>query len=373
MSGDERPSAGQVEDALRDSARMRAIIDGLADAIVTVDAGGVMTSANAAATRMFGYSQHELVGRDFDSIIPESERSLKGATGEGRPVGRSRETEGRRKDGAVFPLELTVCEIRHDGERLSIGFIRDLSQRRGLEARLNRLHGDRLDTMADMAAALAHELNQPLAAASNYLSAARHMLGAKAEALDPRVDEALGKASSQLMRAGQIVSHIREFVARGEPSKLEHSLHDLIRRACEFIAPVAREADVELVLRLEAPEDLVLADRVQIEQALVNLCRNGIEAMTETPERTLTIATSVENRVIRTDVADTGTGLALLPNLDIFAPFTSTKSNGLGIGLSICRSIVESHHGTIWAEANPGGGAKFGFTLPLARFERGGD
>ncbi len=360
---DERPSAGRVEDTFRDSARMRAILDGLADAIVTIGADGVMTSANAAAARMFGYSQHELVGRNLDSIIPRSER--------GRLAGGAHEMEGRSRDGAAFPLEMTVSEIRHDGERLSIGSIRDLSERR--KTRRDKLRGDRIDTMADMAAALAHELNQPLAAASNYLSAARQMLGAKAEPLDPRVDEALGKASSQLMRAGQIVSHIRDFMARGEPGKLEQSLHDIIRRACEFIAPAAREADVELVLRLEAPEDLILADRVQIEQALVNLCRNGIEAMTETPERNLTIATSVENRAIRTDVADTGTGLAPSPNLDIFAPFASMKPDGLGLGLSICRSIVESHYGTIRAEANPGGGAKFSFTLPLARLEHGGD
>ena len=237
MSGDERPSAGRVEEAVSDSARMRAIFDGFADAVVTIGADGVMTSANAAATRMFGYSQHELVGRNLDSIVPQSER--------GRLAGGSREMEGRRRDGAAFPLEMTVSEIRHDGERLSIGFIRDLSERH--ETRRDKLRGDRIDTMGDMAAALAHALNQPLAAASNYLSAARQMLGAKAEPLDPRVDEALGKASSQLLRAGQIVSHIREFMARGEADKLEQSLHDIIRRACEFIAPAAREADVELV------------------------------------------------------------------------------------------------------------------------------
>ena len=125
-------------------------------------------------------------------------------------------------------------------------------------------------------------------------------------------------------------------------------------------------------MRLDATEDVVLADRVQIEQAIVNLGRNAVEAMGRSPERKLTISTSLESGMIRTDVADTGTGLAASGAAELFVPFTSTKTNGLGVGLSISRSIIEAHYGSIWAEPNPGGGAKFSFTLPLARLERGG-
>jgi C4-dicarboxylate-specific signal transduction histidine kinase len=223
--------------------------------------------------------------------------------------------------------------------------------------------------MADMATALAHEINQPLAAASNYLFTVRHLLEAKAEPAGPAVDEALDKASAQMHRAGQIIAHLREFIARGEPDKMEQSLHGLIRRTCELVAPSAREAKVDIVLHLDAAEDTVLADRVQIEQAMVNLMRNAIEAMEESKERKLAVSTSLEDGMIRADFADTGQGLPASANSDLFVPFTSTKSKGLGVGLSISRSIIEAHYGTIWAQANPDGGARFSFTLPLARLE----
>ena len=226
--------------------------------------------------------------------------------------------------------------------------------------------------MADMATALAHELNQPLAAAANYLYSARHLLGATATPAEAAVNDALDKASSQMHRAGQIITHLREFMARGEPDKTEQSLHDLIHRTCELVAPSAKQAGVEIVLNLDAAEDKVLADRVQIEQAMVNLFRNAIEAMSDAPERKLTISTALVDGMIRADFSDTGHGLPAKAGLELFVPFTSTKSSGLGVGLSISRSIVEAHYGAIWAEPNPGGGAKFCFTLPLARLEDAG-
>jgi len=182
------------------------------------------------------------------------------------------------------------------------------------------------------------------------------------------VDETLDKASSQMHRAGQIIAHLREFLARGEPDKTELSLHVLIRQTCELVAASAREAGVEIVQRLDAAEDTVLADKVQIEQAMVNIIRNAIEAMSEAPRKTLTISTSLENDMVRADFSDTGRGL-LASGAELFVPFGATKSNGLGVGLSVSRSIIEAHYGTIWAEANPGGGARFCFALPQARLE----
>ena len=363
----------RADDALRDSeARLRAVIDGVADAIVTIDERGIIQAHNTATTKMFGYSAEELLGRDVSVLVPEPhhrtiERYLR--TGEAKLLGLARELEARRKDGSQFPVELTISETWHGAERLFIGFIRDLSERRKFEARLTKLHSNRLDTLSDMATALAHEINQPLAAASNYLFTVRHLLGAKAEPPGLGIDEAIGKASSQLHRAGQIIAHLREFVARGEPNKTEQSLHDLIRRACELVEPSAKEAGVEVLMDLNAAEDRVLADKVQIEQALVNLMRNAIEAMEEQPIRKLSITTAIDHDMIRTDVVDTGCGLPASAHADLFLPFTSTKSSGLGVGLSISRSIVEAHYGMIWADSNPGGGAKFTFILPLAGLE----
>jgi PAS domain S-box-containing protein len=354
---------------------MRAVINGVADAIITIDERGTIQAINAATTRMFGYSADELTGGDVSEIVPEPhhdqhrgyiERYLR--TGEARIIGASREVEGRRKDGSNFPVELTVSEVRHGDERLFIGFVRDLSERRRLEARLNRLHSNRLDSMVNMAAALAHEINQPLAAAANYMSAARNILSAQQPA-NAAAGEALDKASAQMVRAGQMISHMREFMARGEPDKVEQSLHALIRRTIELIAPSAKAANVDIDLILNAGEDMVLADRVQVEQAMVNIIRNAIDAMSHSRNRRLVISTSLENGMIRADFADTGPGLAPSANAELFVPFTSNKSEGLGVGLSISRSIIEAHYGTIWAEANPGGGARFCFTLPLARLE----
>ena len=364
--GERRRAAEEMRDS---EARMRAIFDGVADAIVTVDERGTVKSLNAATTRMFGYSAEEIIGQNIDRILPAPDPSEL-ESGEASIMGPSREVEGRRKDGALFPAELSVSEIRHGDERLGIGFVRDLSERRTLEARLNRLHANRLDTMAALAATLAHELNQPLTAATNYFALSRQLAGGLSQPPKVELLEALDKASAELLRAGQIITHMREFLARGEPNRVEQSLHALIRRTCELVASTAREHEIEIVLGLNAEEDEVLADRVPIEQALVNLIRNGIEAMEDARDRRLTISTSLQDGMIRTDVSDRGRGLSPTAQADLFVPFVSTKSNGLGVGLSISRSIIEAHYGSVWAEANPEGGAKFSFTLPLARLER---
>ena len=366
-----------AEDALRNSeARMRAVINGVADSIIAIDERAIIQALNAATTTMFGYSAEELIGQGLHEILPELHHDPDTGhfepypvTGGVRIIGVSREMEGRRRDGSLFPVELMVSETRHGDNRPFIAFIRDLSERRRFEARLNRLHSNRLDSVADMATALAHEINQPLAAASNYMSAARNILGSQREPPSAAVNEALDKASAQMMRAGQIISHLREFMARGEPDKVEQSLHALIRRTCELVAPSAKEASVEINLLLNAQEDLVLADYVQIEQAMVNIMRNAIEAMSRSNNKRLVISTSLEDGMIRAAFADTGPGLTPCTNTELFAPFTSTRSNGLGVGLSISRSIIEAHYGTIWAEADRSGGARFCFTLPLARLE----
>jgi PAS domain S-box-containing protein len=370
---DERLRAREA--LVNSEARLRAVIDGVADSIVTINEAGIIQDLNAATRKMFGYSPDELKGQNVRILATEPDRSQHDEyirryieTGEARIIGIGRDVDAQRKDGSTFPAELTVSETRHGDARLFIGFIRDLSERRRFEARLNRLHANRLDSMADMATALAHELNQPLAAAANYLFTARQLIGSGPGPAIDGVDETLDKASSQMHRAGQIIAHLREFLARGEPDKTELSLHVLIRQTCELVAPSAREGGVEIVRRLDAAEDTVLADKVQIEQAMVNIIRNAIEAMSEAPRKKLTISTSLENDMVRVDFSDTGRGLPA-SSADLFVPFGTTKSNGLGVGLSISRSIIEAHYGTIWAEANPGGGARFCFALPQARLE----
>lgn len=363
----------RAEEALRDGeARIRAIIDGVADSIVTIDEAGVIRAVNKSTSAMFGYTSEELLGGSIGKLMSEPHRSEHGRylqnylqTGVAKVIDSGREVEAIRKDGTKFPAELRVSEIRHHDERLFIGFIRDLSEKRILEVRLRRLHGDRLTSMAEMATALAHELNQPLSAAANYMQAALRLLERWPER-PPSISAALDQAAAQMLRAGRIVSHLHDFISRGDPEKIAQSMHAIIRQTAELTGPLMKEHKVDLILNLGAAQDCVLADKVQIQQVLVNLIRNACEAMSAAKIRKLTITTMLKNETLQIDVIDTGVGLSKSVDADFFEPFASTKASGLGVGLSISRSIIEAHQGKIWASAAEDGGAKFSFTLPLA-------
>jgi C4-dicarboxylate-specific signal transduction histidine kinase len=283
----------------------------------------------------------------------------------GKVINTGREVEGRRKDGSTFPAEAKASKVG-DGDAIFVLFIRDLSEKRKFEARLQRLHLDRLGSMAEMATALAHEVNQPLAAAATYLRAARRLLSADPERPPPRnVVDAFEKAADQMLRAGRIIGSLREFIGGGEPDKTEQSLHALIRQASDMMLPDGRYPDIRLDLRLEAARDAVLVDRVQLVQAVVNLIRNAKDAMADAALREISIRTSLADGHIRTEISDTGRGLPTVDGKDLFEPFTSTKPDALGVGLPISKSIIEAHYGTISARNNQSGGATIAFELPL--------
>ena len=243
----------------------------------------------------------------------------------------------------------------------------DISSLTRSEEYVRELHADRLRSMAEMATGLAHELNQPLSAIATYLKAIRRLLQLPLQERPASVDEALDHATDQIMRAGKIIRHLREFVADGEPNMTHESLHNLIREVFELTIGGVKDAKIQMVLALNANKDGVVVDKVQIKQVLVNLILNACEAMADSQSREITIATSlVENETIQIDVSDTGRGLSGLHMRDPFEPFLTTKDRGLGVGLSISRLIVEAHYGKIWAWPNPVGGAVFSFTLPLA-------
>jgi C4-dicarboxylate-specific signal transduction histidine kinase len=225
-----------------------------------------------------------------------------------------------------------------------------------------------LSAMGGLAAGLAHELNQPLAAAVTYLQTAQLLLGMPTESQSNTVEETVGRAVDEIMRAGQIIKRLRELVTNGEPDKTFLNLHDFINEVPELA--MQRDGKIGVRLRLNAENDNVLADRVQIKQVLANLIRNATEAMTPSTERMLSVSTSLfEPGMIQVDIADTGAGFQPGIRERLFEPFQTTKSSGMGIGLSISRMIVEAHYGKIWAEPNPEGGAIFSFTLPLVNME----
>jgi Signal transduction histidine kinase regulating C4-dicarboxylate transport system len=232
----------------------------------------------------------------------------------------------------------------------------------------------RLTAMGEMASTLAHELNQPLAAITNYLRGSRRLLESPSDADRMRVREAVDKAADQALRAGQIIRRLRDFVARGESEPRIESLNKIIEEASALALVGAKERGVRVRFQFNPRVDTVLADRVQIQQVLLNLMRNAIEAMDGAGRRELTISTvASDNEEVLVKVADTGAGIAADVADQLFQPFVTTKQHGMGVGLSISRTIIEGHGGRIWVEENPGGGAVFCFTLRTATSEEFGD
>jgi two-component system sensor kinase FixL len=286
---------------------------------------------------------------------------------------------GERKDGSTFPMELSVGEMRSSNQRFFTGFIRDLTERQQTEARLQELqselvHISRLTAMGEMASALAHELNQPLSAIANYMKGSRRLLEDSTDERSATLRDAMDKAAEQALRAGQIIRRLRDFVARGESERRVESVNKLVEEASALALVGAKDLGVRVRFQFDPTIDLVLADKVQIQQVLLNLIRNAIEAMQESPKRELVISTApAEDEMIAVSVADTGSGIAPEMATQLFQPFITTKRNGMGVGLSISRTIVEGHGGQIGPEPNPAGGTIFRFTLRAVSKEEFGN
>lgn len=364
------------EQALRQSElHVRSILATVPDAMVVIDDAGSILSFSAAAERLFGYAEMEVVGRNVSVLMPSPYREQHDGyiaryetTGERRIIGIGRVVTGLKRDGTQFPMELSVGEARDEGHRIFTGFIRDLTTQQLAELRMKELqaeliHVSRVSAMGTMASTLAHELNQPLTAIANYLEAGRDLIDSDAPDAQPFLREAMDEASREALRAGQIVRRLRQFVARGDTDKAVHDLPEMIEEATRLGLLGATERGIRLFTDLDPAAAHVLADRVQIQQVLVNLLRNAAEAVGDTAHRDIRITTRRNGGMIDVAVADTGPGIdpAVAPRL--FEAFASGKEQGMGLGLSISRTIVEAHGGRIWAEPAVGGGAIFHFTV----------
>lgn len=356
---------------------LRSILETVPDAMIVIDEAGIMQSFSRAAERLFGYSQSAAVGQNVRILMPEPDKSRHDGylhryqnTGDRHIIGIGRIVTGRRQDGSTFPMHLSVGEMQSGGRRYFTGFVRDLTEHQQTQARLSELqselvHVSRLSAMGEMASALAHELNQPLAAISNYLKGSRRLLNASNLPGLDKVENALDQAAEQALRAGQIIRRLRSFVTRSETEKRVESIAKLVEEAGALGFVGTREQGVMLRFDLDPSCDLVLADRVQIQQVLVNLFRNALEAMQGSPRRELRITNSVSDcDMVLIRVEDTGHGFADGIKSSLFQPFFTTKRTGMGVGLSISRSIIEAHGGQMWAETNSSGGATFNFSLP---------
>lgn len=286
---------------------------------------------------------------------------------------------GRRKDGSTFPMELAVGEMRSGDRRFFTGFVRDLTERQQTQQRLQDLQAElifmsRFTALGEMASTLAHELNQPLTAVTSYLNGARRLLdGGKAESL-PMVRGAIDSAADQALRAGQIIKRLREFVARGESDRRSEDLQKLIEEASALALVGAKETGVHVSFSFDVLARMVMVDKIQIQQVVLNLMRNALEAMQDVERRELTVATRLSAAgMVEISVTDTGSGIAPEIAAKLFQPFMTTKRHGMGVGLSISRTIVEAHGGKLWAESNPEGGTIFRLTLRLVSAEEASD
>ena len=371
----------QLEETLRTrESHLRSILDTVPDAMIVIDGHGIIQLFSTAAERLFGYSERESIGMNVKELMPEPDRGRHDAyiaryrsSGERHIIGIGRIVTGKRRDGTTFPMHLSIGEMQSGGEPYFTGFVRDLTEHQQTQARLQELqselvHVSRLSAMGEMASALAHELNQPLAAISNYMKGSRRLLDGSVDPNAAKIESAMDRAAEQALRAGQIIRRLRDFVSRGESEKRVESLSKLIEEAGALGLAGAREQNVQLRFNLNPNADLVLADRVQIQQVLVNLFRNALEAMAQSPRRELVVTnTKVADDMIEVEVSDTGSGFQddVIPNL--FQTFFTTKETGMGVGLSISRSIIRSHGGQLSATPNTGPGATFYFTLPKLR------
>ncbi|MBF0562809.1 MAG: PAS domain S-box protein, partial [Alphaproteobacteria bacterium] len=354
----------QASQALRDSeTRVKAILDTAPDAILTLDAEARIESTNPAVEHMFGWVAEDLVGVSITMLLPELELEAPMAM---------RETEGHRRDGTTFPAEVAVGAADSRSRLRAIAVVRDVSRRVDAEAlvrqhQVQRAHVDRLSIVGEMATAIVHEESQPLAAIAAYTRACRMLLQAPDADLN-KIRDALDKLAAQTLRAGDVLNRMRGFLHRGEIEPEPLSVIDIIHEVAAFAKTDLTEHGVRLQLDVEPGVPMVMADRIHSQQVFLNLVRNAVDSISESSGdvREIRITARHKGKRVVFDVHDSGLGIDPTIAELLFSPFTTTKDRGMGLGLSISRTIVAAHGGQLRWVPDESLGATFRFDLPVA-------
>jgi two-component system sensor kinase FixL len=354
------------------------IVESSDDIILSKTLDGVVMSWNDAAERIFGYTAGEMIGRPISAIIPPDRLAEEDDILRRVRAGEHTthyETVRRHKDGHDIIVSLSVSPLR-DADGTIVGaskIARDVTEQRKTESKtaelqFELLHVSRLSAMGQMTAAIAHEVNQPLTAVANYIGAARRMISSLGnDAAVVKAREFMGKAAEQTLRAGAIVRNLRDFVEKRESQHVPHDINKVVKEAVALGLAGTAHIDVKVRLHLDSTLAPVLIDKIQIQQVLLNLIRNSVEAMAAASERELVLSTAPDGPgFVAVTVADSGPGLADEVAERLFQPFTTTKEQGMGIGLNICHAIIEDHGGRIWLLPDLRKGASFRIRLPLA-------
>ena len=364
---------------LRARLDLQAVLDAAVEAVILIDENGIIETFNRSAERLFGWQADEVLGKNVSMLMEGADRAGHDGyikrflnTGEAKIIGIGREVPARRRDGSVFPAMLAVGEVQQSSPRRFVGFLHDITLRRQAEeaarqseARLN--HFARLSTMGEMAAGLAHEINQPLTAIATFSQAATRMLSRPEGIEREDLTEALDQITAQALRAGEVIRRLRAFVKNREVRHERADCRRVVEDSRLLLEADARSNNVQLRLRVADSLPPITADPVQLQQVLINLVRNAIDASIDVPSahREVILSANLDgDGMVEVAVADHGHGLSTEAAERLFHPFFTTKPGGTGLGLVISNSIIRAHNGRLAYRSTPGGGCTFFFTLP---------
>ena len=368
-----------TEQALREgAARLLTLIETAVDGVILIDARGVVLVFNPACEKLFGYSADAVIGQNVKMLMPEPYRQEHDRyisnyldTREPKIIGSGREVVGRRKDGSTFPMSLSVGEAKQDGESIFVGIIHDLTASKRTEAELQQAQSElvrvaRVTTLGELTAAIAHEVNQPLTGLVSSGNACLRWLAGEPPNLEA-ARKSVERMVSAGRRAGEVITRIRALIAKSPPRQERLNINDAITEVVALIDREVQRNHVFLLVDLADDVPLILGDRIQLQQVVLNLMLNAIEAMSEVSDRRRDLSVSSakdEQNGALVIVRDSGIGLDATPLDQLFEAFYTTKAHGMGIGLAVSRTIIETHGGRLWATPNQGHGAVFQFSLP---------